>query len=406
MANPAQPPPPSVADEFVRNACLNYSNDHASRHQQARELLGQAPTLPQDNLVVALTTGHLPLVSAWVSAHPEAIDAPLGPCDWAPLLYACYSRVPGEADGDSLLAVAQLLLDRGADANAGFLWEGHYPPFTALTGAFGKGESGPRNQPPHPQALALAEALLAHGADPNDSQALYNCHFTPQDDHLALLLAHGLGQPSHGPWYTDEPHASFATPPAALLQQQLAWAAVRNFPARVRLLARHGVEVDTPDGQGRTPWQNAVLNGNEEIGDYLLRHGARRLVLDPIDTLVAAAMAAEHTSVQALLATRPDLLDHAVARYPDLLHRAIAGDHLEALHLLLHLGLDVNASPSPHATPLHQAAWVGNVDAVQLLLEHGADASIHDDAHHATPLDWARYNQQTEVAELLAQQPG
>ena len=43
-------------------------------------------------------------------------------------------------------------------------------------------------------SIALARALLAAGADPNDPQALYNRMFGDDDDHLVLLFEFGLGR--------------------------------------------------------------------------------------------------------------------------------------------------------------------------------------------------------------------
>ena len=77
--------------------------------------------------------------------------------------------------GRSAVAVARLLLEHGADPNAGYLWEGLIPPFTALTGALGGGGTIPK----HPEELALARLLLEAGADANDGQALYNQGWGP-----------------------------------------------------------------------------------------------------------------------------------------------------------------------------------------------------------------------------------
>mgnify|MGYP003329987887 CR=1 FL=1 len=63
------------------------------------------------------------------------------------------------------MAVARLLLDAGAPGDAfivdeslgGWRWSG-------LTGVMGEGENGLLQQPPHAHARALADLLLAHGA--------------------------------------------------------------------------------------------------------------------------------------------------------------------------------------------------------------------------------------------------
>lgn len=59
------------------------------------------------------------------------------------------------------------------------------------------------------------------------------------------------------------------------------------------------------------------------------------------------------------------------------------------------------AIPVGGRTPLHLAAGAGELDVVQLLVEHGADTKARDPEFHAPPLEWARYLQQHHVAEWL-----
>ena len=54
-----------------------------------------------------------------------------------------YSRVhPVDEPAERFVRCAQLLLDAGADPDAGYLWRGLTTPFTVLTGVFGVGEAG------------------------------------------------------------------------------------------------------------------------------------------------------------------------------------------------------------------------------------------------------------------------
>ena len=166
-----------------------------------------------------------------------------GPHEWEPLLYLAYSRLDSTAPGHSTLEVARLLLAHGADPNAGYLWEGTYA-FTALTGVLGEGEDTV-NQPRHQFWLPLARALLDAGADPNDSQGLYNRMFGASDDHLKLLFSYGLGRGAGGPWYSR--FSSGLPSSRQMIEDQLLWAAERDLVARVRLLIDNGVD---PDGLG------------------------------------------------------------------------------------------------------------------------------------------------------------
>jgi hypothetical protein len=130
------------ADTLVRLACLVYGDWHLSRAEEARRLLAHHPELAGASLYSAATVGDVPAASTMVERDPALVNAKGGPLGWEPLLYASYSRLDSPDPRHSTLEVARLLLAAGADPNAGFLWRGNVPPFTALTGAFGEGEDG------------------------------------------------------------------------------------------------------------------------------------------------------------------------------------------------------------------------------------------------------------------------
>ena len=295
-----------------------------------------------------------------------------------------------------------MLLAAGADPNAGYLWDGLTSPFTVLTGAFGEGEDAV-NQPPHPESLALARLLLDAGADPNDSQALYNRQFRAGTAHLELLLQYGLGRGDGGIWHARlaPAHAT----PAQLVQDQLLWAASTNMPERVRLLLAHGVDVDAqgtehPGFRSHTAYALAVQHGHTEVAALLRAAGADTGTLDPIATFLGACLGGDHAEAARRLAADPSLAALALAREPYAMVRAAQVGRADAVRLLAGLGFDVNAVHRTSA--LHEAAWRGNLDLVTLLLELGADPGLLDTAFHATPLGWARHNQQHAVAEYLA----
>jgi Ankyrin repeat len=189
-----------LVDEFLRLACLTYdgSIDSQGRWQQARQLLAEHPELATASIHTIAAVGDVAAARALLTGDPAQARLPGGPHEWEPLLYLAYSRIDSPEPGHSTLEVARLLLEHGADPNAGYLWEGLTSPFTALTGCFGRGEGDP---PPHQYRLELARLLLDAGADPNDTQTIYNLSWTPGDDWLELLLAYGLGQGSGGPWH-------------------------------------------------------------------------------------------------------------------------------------------------------------------------------------------------------------
>ena len=220
------------------------------------------------------TVGDHQQLAHLLDGRPEAIANKCGPYDWPPLLYATYSRIQTSNPDWSALETVKVLLERGADPNAGFLWQGLVPPFTALTGTFGNGEG---HQSRHPQRMQIARLLLESGADPNDGQTLYNNGIGGEnhDDpsHLELLLQFGLGTQQNGPWY--ERLGSQLRDPKELLYDELEAAIHRGRPRHLALLIQQGLNLNQAIGRSRmTPAQLAVGADNKEILQILADAGA------------------------------------------------------------------------------------------------------------------------------------
>jgi ankyrin repeat protein len=390
-----------LIDEFLRLACLTYGADDPARPERARALLAEHPELASATIHTAAAVGDVAAARNLLADDPAQARAEGGPYRWEPLLYLAYSRIVSPVPGHEPLEVARLLLDAGADPNAGYLWESEYP-FTALTGAFGDGESG-RNTPPHRDSLELARLLLDAGADPNDSQTLYNRHWRADDTHLQLLLDHGLGRGTATVWHA---RLGLAHPtPQELVEEELRGAAKAGRPERVRMLLERvddvdGIGCDHPVLEGRTAHQLAIVHGNTEIATLLERAGATPRPLSPVDQLRAACMRPDPTEARRLLADDPSLAVQLIDASPDLLASAVELHRIDAVRLLIDVGFDLN--PTDRRTPLHEAAFHGDLALVRALIDLGADPTIADPDHHSTPLGWARYNQQHEVVEHLA----
>lgn len=395
------PADPSAADDslverFVRLACLTYGHWNLSMAEEARRMLAEHPELATADLYTACTVGEVEAVGEIVARHPGRLNRKDGTLHWEPLLYCCYSRLNSTDGGRSTLEVARLLLSRGADPNAGFLWRGNIPAFTALTGAFGEGEAGAHN-PPHQYRDALVRLLLDAGADPNDGQALYNTGAPPEV--LRLLFSYGLGQDKGGPWLK---RMGDRLTREQTLQWEVWMAARNNQFEKLKLLVEHGVDVNQPTTHhNRTPYQEAVLAGNEEIAEWLLQHGARPIELAEPERFVAACVAGHRDEALAILRKNPRLLEElGEQRRADIVHKAARTGRAKAIRLVADLGFDINAMIG-NRTPLHDAAWANRVETIKLLIELGADPTIRDGAYQATPLGWAEYNRQAEAAAYL-----
>ncbi|MFV8167510.1 ankyrin repeat domain-containing protein [Mycobacterium sp. 134] len=305
-----------AADRFCSWASLRYNEtDAPPRWDAAATLLGAEPDVVDRHIWAAASAADPAALARQLTSRPALANAAGGPFGWVPLMYLCYSRVPLGRTADEVTAAANLLLDAGADPNAGYLWCGLSTPFTVLTGVFGEGEQGPRRQPRHPFAPELASLLLTRGAHPADQQTLYNRMFRADDSHLELLFAHGLADAGPSPWELRLGEAMESRD--EMWRRQVGWAAEHGFTGRLDLLGRHGIDVSGVD------------------------------VVTPV--------------------------------FPD----------------------DPNALDAEGATALHQAAWAGDLELIQRLLDAGADTTLIDRRFGSTALAWAEHAYQTEAADVL-----
>jgi ankyrin repeat protein len=393
-----------LADEFLRLACLNYGNDDPARRRRAAELLASHPELASAGIHTAAAASAAEAVRSFLERDPSTANVEGGPFDWVPLLYVAYSRAGDRPLGPASVQVARLLLDAGADPNAGYLWEGLSPPFTALTGALGSGEDDP---PPPEHGLALARLLLERGADPNDSQALYNEAGNSYDAWIELLLEFGLGTGDGGPWRRRL--APALESPRDMLEDALTAAAGKGFAKRVRLLLDHGADPNGygtrhPIYHGRSALEEAALHGHPDIVAILEQAGAGN-PLDDTDMFLCVAGAGDRGRAEEMLRGDPALRDRAIARRPEQIVRAAATDRGDAVALLIELGFDVNAidhTTPLHVTALHEAARLGNLAVIRLLVQHGADHTIRDSGYDATPAGWAEHFSKSEAHAYLS----
>lgn len=400
----------ALAEDFLRLACLAYGDDQPERWQQAARILAEHPEIAGHSSHAAAAAADAGALRRILAADPAAASREGGPYRWEPLLYLAYARHDPAISKDAVLGSTALLLDAGADPNAGYLWHGLTSPFTVLTGVLGEGELGPVRQPRHPHWQALARLLLAAGAEANDPQGLYNRMFEPGTAHLALLFEFGLGTGDGGPWrrrlggHTD--------PPEELVRGQLGWAITHGMTDRVHLiaeqLAERGADLAAPLDGGVTAATMAATTGHADLVDYLVARGSPAPELAPAGAFVAAALAADRAKIGDLLAAHPGLAAEVRAARPALIVWAAACGQGSAVELLAGLGFDVNAkgrsdvpSDQPWQTALHKAAEDGNAGLARTLLALGADPDIRDARFGGTPLGWARYFGQQPLIDLL-----
>ncbi|HRK34210.1 MAG TPA: ankyrin repeat domain-containing protein [Candidatus Hydrogenedentes bacterium] len=177
----------------------------------------------------------------------------------------------------------------------------------------------------------------------------------------------------------------------------LAWA--------VRLHLKFGADMNgIPRNRIATPLMIAARYGHAKVMEVLLQEGANVNAVNMFNStaLHYAVERGRLRCVKTLIEYGADV--DIKSKYGDTaLHEAarLKKDKVGIiLAELLQAGADINAKDSKHSTPLHHAARSGNPDAVQFLIENGANLNEKDD-HNMTALAEADARLRRIESELL-----
>jgi hypothetical protein len=137
------------------------------------------------------------------------------------------------------------------------------------------------------------------------------------------------------------------------------------------------------------PHQIALMKGHRPMFDFLYAESdsATRLLVNCVlaRRAEAEAIAKEHPEIVPGL---PDVDRELVAKYC-----WETNTNYEAVELMLDLGFPIAHPEHCHGyTPLHNAAWAGSGDLVDLLIARGHPVNIRDPGYDATPLGYALYD--------------
>ncbi len=357
----------------------------------ARRLLARRPEIARLNLFTAAMCGDLAEVERRLVVDPEAARRTGGPLGWTALACVTYGRL----DGAKAVAIARRLLEAGADPNFQFD-DGWGSPFKVLTGAIGLGEGA---KPSHPQALELVELLIEAGADPYDSQALYNISIVGTDTAWYEVLwrrceAHG----ALDAWRVAGKDRLGGAKGVSTLDYLLGNAVGQDHLARGEWLLERGADPNcTHFYTGQPVHALARLSGFQEMAALLERHGAKPAPLTEAQAFQAACMRADGPAARALLSADPSL----VLDPGPLLTVAELGA-AAAVDLLLSLGARVDGLGHDGISPLHRAVQSGSLEAVRRLVGAGADVDLRERRWQGTPMSWAVVLGKPHIADELA----
>jgi ankyrin repeat protein len=380
------------------------------RSGRAQRLLALHPDIASASFQTALLLGDAARAEACLVKDPALATRRGGLRDWEPLHYVCetclHHGAPERIEG--LVTIARRLLALGANPSASHPWrDDPNVPLSALWGA-----SCVARIP------EIAELLLQAGARPNDGESVY--HAAEHGDIPMLELLHRYGANAD-----DDPDNRWGNTPlyfvlghagdgrsAAAIRAGAHWllehganpnrvcgadgetpvhAAAKTWDgAMLQKLARHGADFRLPRKDGRSPFNLAAVNGNEDAVAWLRAHGLESELTEP-ERFLAACMRGDRSTAQAQLEGSPGLRG-LLAAHPAAashLHEVARRGNVAALETMLACGFDVRAVDGMGATALHWAAWTGCLPAVRLLLASGAPLDAHDNNYNALPLGWA-----------------
>jgi ankyrin repeat protein len=342
--------------------------------------------------------GDLAGLNALLDAHPELIDERGGEGVRTALHHAVF--------GNSEAAVT-LLLERGANPNIRCEGDNAYPLHFAV----------------EKLRFPITRLLVEHGADTIGEGDYHELgvigwatawdYIQPNAEIVAYLLAHGARHNIFSAVAMGEAEVIrelVAGTPSDLERRMngtimrsmpLHLAVMKNQPAALTTLLDLGANTEALDEAGFSALDLAGLRGQHDLAQVLLERGAKV-------RLPGAVALHRTTDVETLLRSDPGTLKPG-GRWGNLIVRASERAPGDVIETLIRNGASVNLRDNPKTsidstsgyTPLHAAAWYGNVSAIGVLMKHGADVCAREEKYHGTPAGWADYAGHKEARDLI-----
>jgi ankyrin repeat protein len=346
--------------------------------------------------------GDLSHLNSLLDSHPELLNEPGGPG----VRTALHEAVSAQSE-----AGIKLLLERGANPNIRCEGDNAYPLHFACEKC---------NFP-------IIRLLIEHGADPIGGGDYHELDvigwatawesITANKEIVDYLLAHGARHNIFSAVAMGEAEVirQLVSRAPADIERRMDLANRRRMPLHLAVIKKQpealislldlGANIDSLDEAGFTALDQAALNGESAIARILLDRGAK--------VRLPAAIALRRTAeIEQLLRRDPDAL-RPRGRWANLIIRASERASGAVVEALIQAGASVDVSDDPKTavdstfgyTPLHAAAFYGNLSAATALLKHGANVRAREGKYHGTPAGWASYAGHSEVRDLILREP-
>ena len=138
-------------------------------------------------------------------------------------------------------------------------------------------------------------------------------------------------------------------------------------------------------GPDASPFQAAAKFGHQDVIRLLMDRSPAQ------ERLIACCWMHDGAAVAELVARNPGLVDGLSEADRTEIASAARNNDAEAVRLMLEAGLPVNARGQHGGTPLHWAAYHGNLGMVQALLPYGPSLEDANNDFQSKPLGWATH---------------
>lgn len=341
------------------------------QHWVTEMLLAEDPSLARFDFALVCALFDLEEAERVLAADPGAATRAIGPR--RPLLHLAFSKHHERVGTEAQIALAERLVAHGADVNDAWAWPEDDSPLSALYGAIG-----------HAGNLALAEWLLERGATPNDFESLYHSTELGHADGLRLLLRYGAKAEGtnalpramdfdnlemvrllleHGADPNEGVQSDHPSGQPPVVIPGLHQAARRMCSAEIAAaLIAYGADGTKPY-QGHSAYALARIRGNQDVA-RVLEEAGQATELSESEALLAAAADGEVAGKLDTSALGPEerRLLISIMSHDDVL------DHAKRL---VALGLDPDWQDEQQMPAIHVAGWEGQADLVAWLLTFG-----------------------------------
>ncbi len=337
-----------------------------------------APIFPFGQRAAHVAAKHVPMLEVLIAA---GADLELR-SEWRNGPYTVLDNTTEET--------ARFLLSRGANLTpnvaARLGWIDDLQQLLAADPALVNARGGDVQQPLHEAAtVAIADMLLDRGADVNA-----RCI-----DHASTAAQYALAErPAICRRLLERGAHADIFMPARLGDVALAMRVLAADPHAVAARINEPGYAPVPPlhiycwtfGFGLSPHDVALKFGHRDVHDLLDSQSPAHV------RFINTVLAVDEAGARAFIDRDPSMLTGLRRADHSRLAHAIFDGRREAAHLMLRLGFDETVGGVDGGTALHAASWMGDVELVEKILERGrVPIESRDPVHLSTPLGWAAF---------------